>query len=574
MEDSVGKTAVETIEVEAPVEVERDFDINELSSRDFFSLAAASLEVNVNKATPEAKVPAYEATESTIAELRAYYGDTILHYGKYSGTVEEVIDKCPAALFQVRRGFDSFVSWIDRHQVQGAVEDENEDEEGKELVSDDIVEPKAKDIEEKVVTKEAVQQPIQQTDKIIEKNDHNKLADTAGDDSAVQGQKAPANIHEEVSNEITIDAPETPVQKDSEPESKTEASSLVVLQEESEPEVEGSAFKSEVDYELEDTATDELVLDDTPLSKEADFSDELPQIEPTETQPDIIEVTADDGVDATLQSDRVEEVDENGVVDEVLEKTVLSTEDMEVSLDSEVPEIESSAIDMPIFERIEEALLEPDDEANESYDRVELNEVIERFEAWRDDAKAETPIDELFIKAVEDLDATFTEASIGADVTEEVLRSETEVSYEEFDLSSEDVIEQFDVSIEDEASPELYAMLLAVKSSRKTVEKLYTAKTKQECAEYINEIIIELSTVLRALGYDDPERIIRDFLSGHSPESLKNLIVELEKSLRHTVYRGVNARKAHGVSKRQGRVSKFINYIMQAVTSRYSVFES
>src|SRR5690606_8830026 len=120
----------------------------------------------------------------------------------------------------------------------------------------------------------------------------------------------------------------------------------------------------------------------------------------------------------------------------------------------------------------------------------------------------------------------------------------------------------------DHVQPELFALLVSIQHTREAVENLYRAKTKEECKIHITQITIELSEVLRDLGYANPEEIIKAFLYGHSPEYLKDLVQELENMLRRAVVREVRHRRFAHAKNRHVRLRKVVGYVMRALTPK------
>jgi hypothetical protein len=222
---------------------------------------------------------------------------------------------------------------------------------------------------------------------------------------------------------------------------------------------------------------------------------------------------------------------------------------------------------------------------NEDAEKPQGAQVVAQFENWQELAKDEPLLDELFITMSEQLDTElFIEETDEAVInTESDVQSDTEptaieYAFEDFqkaeilqDLQGQEI---FDSLLSEQASAELVTLLTAVRVSKKSVEKLYGAKTKEECAQYLNEIIVELTHILEALGYKYPEYYVRDFLSGHSIEALRSLINELEKSLRHAMYREVRQTQRHQAKHRQTRLGKFVSYIMQAASSKLFVSQT
>lgn len=67
--------------------------------------------------------------EETIRRLGDYYGGQLFKYGSHTGTVNDIIDVCPAAGVVVAQGFDAMVGWIDSYKIDTPAEESKPAEE-------------------------------------------------------------------------------------------------------------------------------------------------------------------------------------------------------------------------------------------------------------------------------------------------------------------------------------------------------------------------------------------------------------------------------------------------------------
>jgi hypothetical protein len=215
---------------------------------------------------------------------------------------------------------------------------------------------------------------------------------------------------------------------------------------------------------------------------------------------------------------------------------------------------------------------------------VITDEIIEQFEAWNDIAESEPPFEVMVQAIIDDMNVAFEipEEDRSTDFLEQEIElnsDETEVTGDALTQVMNDVelVEELetidDESLQalfaEEARPEYYSLYITVRSAQGAVEKLFTATTQEECKMYLEQIQFELSKLLRALGYDNPEKVIRAYLSRHSPEALRTLMQQLEYALRKKMYRDIRARQTLRSQVRHTRLGKFIDFIVQAIVPRH-----
>ena len=196
----------------------------------------------------------------------------------------------------------------------------------------------------------------------------------------------------------------------------------------------------------------------------------------------------------------------------------------------------------------EDVLLEAlvQEQASTEIEPIEEVKSFEYFEQWQELAKEETPLDELFVSIVEQLPTQEYET---AEMTE----------------LTDDEIENLDKNI----SPELRVMFVEIQKVKKVIEKLYTAKTKEECDAYVEELVLTLTQLLRSLGYDNPEKMIRDFISNYPLSSLYELAEALEQTLRLNITHEATKVVIHNpVQKRHISFGKFVLYMLQTLSGK------
>ncbi len=534
-------TVVEQYETEESVFVD-------VQSPDFIGALLAAEKEKKAIENGDIEMPA-ERRERTLAALEVYFGDRIIHYGKYKGTYMDIIHLCPAADHYVNQGPEAFIAWVEAGETEPDTpddvtnEDENKkgeedtppnDDEGDKKADGEKTKADAERVKDKakaVTGDTAKQEAVQKESVAKEKGDTNIAT------PLVVEKPKPSKVLKQASSlrPDSVQPLVTKVVDESKPAKDIIAAP--VEEKSASQEISPSLKTQEVDVAQVDLKMDTLQEVATPTS-------EVPK------QPD-----------AHVQG-------------EVVVGTETETEpNLEVYRSIETND--STPTDL-----LDEVLL------NESPVRDEKALITEQFETWREVADDEPALDEFFITITEQLDAAQNLERVDEDDgredvedTEDTLEIESEAEildieqafahFQAAELANDTEGEAlFDAHLIAEATPKRAALYGAMKSARKSVEKLYTAKTKEECAAYIHEITSELTEILRALGYENPERVVHHFMSRHSIETLRNLIGELEQSLRQAMHREVVLKQRHHAQNRQTRVGKFVSYIMQAVTSK------
>jgi hypothetical protein len=496
-----------------------------------------------------------ERREVTMSILKDHFGDRVIHYKKYSGTVEDIVDDCPAAYYYFKKGPEAFIEWVEAEETEPIHDTDDATNESREdeiftVAEEGMVESSYAD---------------QQKDALAEKE---SLEVSKADQTASKNDEALDSIPDEQASAVDKAEPDR--------------------RDRSRVDKKANAERSE--------KTEKVSKD-----KKVDTSREKNKKQPTQSQVEaVVEVLQEpevfkpviniDAPNITNKPEQDVKTEKTDLVADEPSPEMAATQHLEsFQTDSPEEDVPAEVNDAADSQSIEELQTNTDliDEVllNEDIEKPQSTQVVAQFENWQEFAKDEPLLDELFITMSEQLDTElFIEETDEAVInTESDVQSDTEptaieYAFEDFqkaeilqDLQGQEI---FDSLLSEQASAELVTLLTAVRVSKKSVEKLYGAKTKEECAQYLNEIIVELTHILEALGYKYPEYYVRDFLSGHSIEALRSLINELEKSLRHAMYREVRQTQRHQAKHRQTRLGKFASYIMQAASSKLFVSQT
>lgn len=454
--------------------------------------------------------------EKTIEQLVSHFGSQEFVYTeKYRGTVTQMIAICPAIDAVLDEGFEYVRDWLEPHKA-------TEEEKPKEAEEDTIEDPKP---DENSTDKKDTKAPVIETSVVA---------------AVVEKAKPSSKV---------VSGAEAEPQLKAESESKEKANTS--------PEASSSDATEVPDSHIDEAPT-EVVIE--AVSDKEIISDETPEAEIANVQT-LGESTETAEIDGEAEADASPALLVEDLESEVVSKANVATDKIDEPRLREELADDFRAIDdkhIDLTEILEEEREEEFVQHAELSDSANQNEVIEtsqertdHFDAWLEIAKDEPPLDDLFIAIADQLEADFEQ-------TDEAQMQTDSLAYQLEDISDEELVLS--------NQPEVFAVNTAIRSARKSVEALYTARTKEECKFYVEQIVVELSIVLRSLGYDNPEVIIRSFLSSHSPESLKNLITELEASLRRSMVREIQQRRAGHAKNRHTRLSKFVGFIMQALS--------
>lgn len=243
----------------------------------------------------------------------------------------------------------------------------------------------------------------------------------------------------------------------------------------------------------------------------------------------------------------------------------LTYPDVDVAFNETVEQIQDEAIESVELADFVESAAEIEDDLDESAEQ--LNETIleseqietsalvaESFDAWHELAENDTPIDEFFV-----------------DVIERLQFADEQPHELDVELLSEDEIELVGDKL---VLPELQAMLAEVQSVKKAIKHLYGATSKEECMTHVDEVVVTLARLLCAFGYDNPEKMIRDFLYAHPLSSLQELVDELELTLRRSIQYETLRLKQLAHHKRRSALSKLVQSVLQALAPKNPVFDT
>ncbi len=530
-----------------------------MSSADFFSRFAAPEAENLNsdkvdvetESEPELTPSPEAAREETIEQLNDHYGDQLFQYKKYNGTIQTIIDLCPAVQYIVGQGFDAMVAFVDKYKVDEIVKEPEEEKKPE----TEVVEQKQNDDVKDNSEVKSKEEPVQKVEQ-----------EKATKDTPSQSVEA-SNKSEAIESDI--------VSKGESRSAKDQSVSTAVLKKDTFQKPEPKVTTIEVIEEVVETP--EVVQDIKPV-----VVVQMPEVIPI--APEVDDSQGSDISKREPEPTRIDAVIEPNVVERTeVPEALKPVELSELSIEPQSEEIIESHQDVRV-ETIREAIETEDDKqedlteillAETKDERVELNtsfeddEITELFEDWQELAKQKAPFDVVLAAITDQLEETigrddqFTDGNDIADESNEFNMVVADL-YKDETLNDESNSE-LDELLKKEARPELYAMLTAVQSAKKTVEQLYEAKTKEQCQFYIEQLVQDLVIILRGLGYENPEKIIRDFLNTHSAESLYALIKELEASLRHAMWHDVRRQQAYKANHRHARLGKFVSYIMNSV---------
>lgn len=506
-------------------------DIFAAADKDRITDSLAEEETPSQKAEQQADEAEHiEARQKTAGRLAAHFGSQQFVYegarDTYRGTITQILALCPVFDSVLDEGFEYARDTLEQHKV---VEEQLKEDTADEELKDD--------------SKGAAD-----TDTSL------GIQDTARQNGGKGGAR------ERVAPVIKVATEEK--------EHKTPSNT-----ENSDTQVSGAEVSKESEETTTSSEPEALSLHDVPVENSSE-STPIEQLNGKEAAVDFAAQSAIEEVHKERQSELADDSRTELQVSAVsVEPAVEPDQPVDFSVD-ESPEEKEFAyvvadVDEPVsLEESAGELTNLLDEVREpSVDVVESEETLQAdmgistyFDTWREVAHDEPPLEELFSTIADQLESTLIQDDEETAVELEFIAHhhvEAEVDDEELASSSH---------------PEIATLYKSVRSASKAVEALYTARTKEECAFYIQQIVQELTIILRSLGYENPELVIRSFLSSHSPESLKSLIAELENSLRRAMVREIQQRRASHAKNRHTRLSKFVGFIMQALAPNSGAF--
>jgi hypothetical protein len=549
--EAVGNDTIEQISFEESAEVSTFIEEaleQEAIKNDFFAKFGAKPQEEavvgqVETETIRESKSSEELFRQTAEQLVDFYGDQQFSYGKYSGTITDILSSCSVIRSAVYDGFDAVFALIDGYKVEALVKEDDEvtkDDEDNEpnRASNKVEEPKTADGHQQKNEHEVKKEtPPQQP-----KSDRAMSEAPIAPEPPVADEKVTqlkAGAHANSRDEVSAAA-----RDDKEPVVKRAVDDEALL---SLPASELTEPKSPEQTEDVDAIEFSPVPSPLPGLKNTEYEVmPTPPVEP----------------EAVIPAEYSALVDEEAMTDSAM------NEDIEEPLPVTVSTKEKSAAPTHVKES-DELIEAPRNLTQEVVDEVldvEMepvktveDELIEHFDTWQNLAKEETPLDELFETMAEQLQEVSRISSVfEAELDlEENLAQESETSDStEQPISNEALLQ--------EARPELLLVLQKVQAAHYALEFVYQAKTKEECEVYVEQVVVELSLLLRSLGYENAEAIVRAYLYTHSPETLRALIKVLEDALWQRIAAEVHQRHAYK-AKHHVRLSKIASFIMRVL---------
>lgn len=254
--------------------------------------------------------------------------------------------------------------------------------------------------------------------------------------------------------------------------------------------------------------------------------------------------------------DRVEPVEiEPAEIEKAIVETLVDNEadmtDTESVVSSDESFVDSAQDAVEIFPKDS---IEPVSEETQVIEVPEKHfDIMDHYETWQELAETETPVDVFFVSVIEKLNTG----------DEDLLLGEI--------LSMDDALEQ---DVYETSLPELQALLVEVRTVKTAIKKLYQSRSKEECETHVDDTVIALSELLRSFGYDNPEKLIRDFLYAHPLMSLSELLDELERSLELSIRRETYVQKQATHRKRHSSFGRLVLSVLQALSLRAPLLDT
>lgn len=446
-------------------------------------IAMMRQELAAENELPDIEVLDREAQRTRNIELLiSHYDEQQFKYKSHQGTITGMINLCPPIqnMLEDAGGFDAIVNWIDDCKVKP--ESVDEDAEGSDEKSDAEEHTAVAlndDVKKPLATQETPRTP-QKHEAVIPKKD-------------AENERVPQDAPLKTSTQPIVN------------ESKTKA------------------FVSKTDNHIEPQFTIKPVsvsappTDATPIiemvveprlsikeSTEHTHSINSPQSEETpilnEIKEDYHLIESDDTIERVMNNEvtsfeTASELVEAGVP---IESTVSLTEEKVSQLSEIHVDEERNIIAEASYEAIGDLAQEPI--------IIPSSEILKE---WQDFGENKQPLEIALVSMVEAL-SQFEDTDNGEESKKPNMMS---------------VID----------APELQIVLRRVEKSRTALERLMNATTQEECHENVCELIKEVSQLLTLIGYENPNRVIQNFIAHHSIQSLRDLLEYLEVSLRYSL---------------------------------------
>lgn len=562
-----------------------------------------------------------ERYETTVRQLEAKYGSQIFKYNTHQGTVTEMLQVCRAIRdIAFDNGFDATVRTIERYRVDEVVEEDIDKEDEPQTHAENELKNSGSRDETKTTSRTEPALPSHKT--VVE--------------SPSRLVAAPAVIPAPALEPALIHPPEREVQAVNNDEAgevnraadeKSEGSNNVSGAEHASDGSENLSRAESSDDPVRQT-TEHVSISDTPnkavaevhiQDQESSGGDALPvrSAETTAPYKPIHEEQQAVLVDVPLvtheetESIHVIESSENETSDHVEHSIDILTEEdaraAEIPLESETaslpfePVIETAEVQNlktvsaeDVAEHDAQTIAQENMTKVESETSDESHDVLQEQFAATDDIPVhieQARQEELFVsseeRGVEELKPitaleiehaidTFRSYAAENVPAEELLVSIAEHAQQVAEREPD--TELIDATDEEKEAVtyELQLLIERTRTVRETSDLLLSAQTKEECETYVSELVESLASLLRSLGYENPEKMVGQLIASYSVESLRALLYELEASLRRAAASEIAGRRSilrEDRKLRHSRVGKIVLSIIEAFSLKQTSLE-
>ncbi len=445
---------------------------------------------------------------STRQRLNEHYGPQLFKYKSYSGTINDIVDLCPAAGIRVEQGFDSVVAWVDTYKVDSLEE---------------ITEEPSKEKAEELVS-ETNQQEDASSDK-QQKNDIIKAPAETKEDII----KTKPVVAESQENKASVEAVAT-----AEPKKKSRAESTVP------------------------TPTDSTIKPaKPPLKSPATTRENATVAEPPSPKSDKVETKV--AIEAHTIPEQIDDVTDTQE-QETSQAEIVETDEIQIE---ELPRLEA----MADFEIPEEYFME--EATNESDDQELLDNVFEANEdvLTHQDIEYSTNIHEIANDELLEAEEDDLEIEIGTEVTtdsnginqvfeqlvsennqDETMPDLLTIDNQEVetttDEESDDTVRELLEDLTGEDGGEVLFETLEnneeideqVTTTLWVVEKLQQATSAEECYEALADLRAALSELLKGLGYSNADELVERILRHYDIATLHKILLQLQSLMGHNTF--------------------------------------
>lgn len=562
-----------------------------------------------------------ERYETTVRQLEAKYGSQIFKYNTHQGTVTEMLQVCRAIRdIAFDNGFDATVRTIERYRVDEVVEEDiDKDDEPQTHTENELKNSGSRD---ETKTTSRTEPPLPSRESVVESPSRLVAAPAVIPALALEPALIlpPERDVQEARNEETSEVNRTA-------DEKSEGSNNVSGAEHASDGSENLSRAESSDDPVRQT-TEHVSISDTPnkavaevhvQDQESSGGDALPvrsaettaPYKPIHEEQQAVLVDVPPVMHEETESIHVIESSENETSVHVESQTdVLTEEDVraeDVPLESETSSlpfesvIETSEVQDSETVSVEDAVeydvqiipqenvTEVESEASdESHDvlqeqfaatdvipvRIERAGQEELFVSSEERGVEELkPITALEIEHAIDTFRSYTAENVPA---EELLVSIAEHAQQVAEREPD--TELIDATDEEKEAVtyELQLLIERTRTVRETSDLLLSAQTKEECETYVSELVESLASLLRSLGYENPEKMVGQLIASYSVESLRALLYELEASLRRAAASEIAGRRSilrEDRKLRHSRVGKIVLSIIEAFSLKQTSLE-